>query len=187
MHVLQVLRAGASVVDFVKSGGLEADLGALELTAALHALQNVRRAADRRSQLWSVLNHLESAEAGFQASAAKRDLLNTAVRGYARDMAVTNLFYVRCIMVVCYIYLGERRLCSAMVERLRQLLADEQTGRWDEMAGVVIHALSGLVFVNVAITDGTPLSSTEMQEHLAAVEKLVRSRKAWTAGRQRKA
>jgi len=169
MQILNAIQTTRAIFAFVKSGGLEADLAALELDAALYALRNVQLARDRHSQVWSVINHLETAEVGLVSAIASNDMLTLAVRSYSIDVDESKLFLVRALIAACYLYVGERKLFAQTVHRMRSALSIDRVGGWDTITGNMIHAFSGLIFVNMFFAKGDILN--DEQKH-ACVNKL---------------
>jgi hypothetical protein len=171
MNLFDAVRTATSVIAFIEGGGLEADLGALELKAALAGLQSAKIASDRRAQIWSVVNHLETADVSLSDAISRHDIVTLAVRSYARDTDVGKLFLVRCIMAACYFYLKERELFERSIDRARTVMTQEQQYLgWDAIAGNVIHFFSGMAILNAFLAKGEILSQEDMKKCLDGLD-----------------
>lgn len=133
-----------SVAKYIEGGGIEKDLASLELYAAKDALHKSKAALDKRSQIWSVINHLETAEASLYKSVTSRKQMRIALNGFSRDVDISYLFDVCLMMASCYIYLDEHGLALKLIARAEGCYRLILEFNWAE----VVHLFSGMLFVS---------------------------------------
>ena len=124
------MKAARTAAGFVEGGPLGEALAELELAAARSALEKAPEARDRNAQVWSVVNHLESAQAAIESKLVGwRGAGHLAVRGANFMRLAMRREQILAVMAVCYIYLGENELARRAVDDgQRNLVLEVPTG-----------------------------------------------------------
>jgi hypothetical protein len=119
MQLLTIAGHAHSIYRWAHNGGLQSDLAELDLEAAEKAWEKAAVAADLKSQLRSVITHLESAEVKFERSlrleSANMDVWLT-YRPASSRADIYDLFKVRVLMAVCYFCVDDRPLAKKMLD-----------------------------------------------------------------------
>jgi hypothetical protein len=115
MDLVAAVSSGKKLHDFVNSSSLGDALAEIELDAAYQALAKVSDAKDKASQLWSVVNHLETAEvAAEKASRSPYGILDPVYSYECYDRRVVIIV----LLAIIYKYLGEEKLCMSTMDKL---------------------------------------------------------------------
>jgi hypothetical protein len=116
-----VAKNAKSVHSFIDDGTLFQvleTLGDVEYEAAKEAFEKVKRAKDKRAQLWSVVTHLETAHKAFEK--AWRSPYRKYFKMVSFMETVEKDQITLALMAVCYRYLGEEKLvldtCEKVIE-----------------------------------------------------------------------
>ena len=126
MDVVATVKAAGTVVRFIEGGPLAEGLAELNIAAAATDLDKARTARDKRAQVWSAVNHLESAEAALSSTVVGRPgQVQFALRMVNVNLLKRKLDYTRALMAVCYRYLGEEELARQAIERGRHRHHDD--------------------------------------------------------------
>lgn len=140
MDIVAGLNTAKSIKKFVE-GSMVDVLYNIEMKAAGDALKRVDFAKDVRSQLWSVINHLETAEA------AARSVLD----GHAKytslwnfDMAQINARNAIACRAICYKYLGETPLMEQCIHDIKLIDNMDAVPATIFTPLIVSHAVTGL-------------------------------------------
>jgi hypothetical protein len=115
MDLMAAVSSGKKLHDFANSSSLGEALAEIQLDAAYQALEKVSEAKDRVSQLWSVVNHLETAEVAAQR--AENSLYNY-VDAVHSDEARNRRVVIVVLLAIIYKYLGEEKLCMSTLDKL---------------------------------------------------------------------
>jgi hypothetical protein len=126
-------------------------LASLELQAASDALEKCKEAADWRGQMWSVINHLETAEAALCRAVTKNTFIRELLRGISRSADISDLFKVRLLMAAGYVYLGQKRLALKLLGRAEECYELIREGNF---VATVLSAYSGLIFIDAILASG---------------------------------
>jgi hypothetical protein len=173
MEFLKISKGLMSLYDYIEERGLEIDLAHLQARAAKEALTKAQIALDQRSQLWSVINHLESAEVALESYVSRGLLLKASLRPATLDVAKSDLVYIRTIMSVCYIYLGEKNLALRTLDKLDESISRIESVSDAEGLGsvVVMTATLPLVLVDFLVAGGgsRSLSGSKAVEEMKSV------------------
>ena len=117
----------------VRTGEIEEILSDSDLEAARDAFRKVSLANDRTAQIWSAVNHLESAHSKIRSAYYKK---KSYVLGKAMflDRMQKKDRYVLCVLSICYYFLGEKKLCIQSLQ-LAQDVKEEMYGHgiWQEI------------------------------------------------------
>ncbi|WP_406326802.1 hypothetical protein [Streptomyces sp. NBC_00203] len=116
IDLISALRVGQTVRGFIEGGPLTDALADLGLEAALDALGKSPDARDRRSQVWSAVNHLEAANAAYSSVVNKRGKFLTWTAPAHLELVVNRRRYILCLMAICYRYLEEEKLCHQALQ-----------------------------------------------------------------------
>lgn len=111
MDLVAAAENAASVRAFIEGAEFQemlAAIGGVELDAARDALKKRKHARDPRQQVWSAVNHLETAHVAFRRGCQSKTRKYLAGTRWSRacDLDVITL----CLMALCYRYLGEAEL-----------------------------------------------------------------------------
>lgn len=113
-------KLAGTALKFVEGGPLAEALAALNLQAAISALNKTQDAKDKRSQVWSAINHLEGALAALESKLRGRGgNVQYVLRGWNYHLLCVKRGYVLALMAICYVYLGEDELAEKAVEQGR--------------------------------------------------------------------
>ena len=134
---LTAIRTLASLKRYVEKGGLASDLAQLDLEAAATALKKSEMAQDPASQMWSAINHLESAETKYLSLYTDKVFARAAWNNEVRNEYWSDLVKVRLLMAACYLYLGETRLCLSALDSVRDCVAIRKAARTQERLGML--------------------------------------------------
>ncbi len=145
---------------YIDGGSFAYDLAEINLEAAQSAFQKVSDSADPGSQMWSVINHLEAAEASLVHYTSRMLFLKSAFRSYTLDIAKSNLVRVRLIMATCYLYLNERRNAHKVLRLAEEAAARVESNTSAESAGAFIYIISNMPLPIVGVVDAA-LSGSE--------------------------
>jgi hypothetical protein len=120
MELLAALKMAGTAARFVEGGPLADGLAALNVSAAITSMDKAATAHDKRSQIWSAINHLESAEAALESKLLGwRGKTHFMVRSGNFLLLKVKRDYVLAFMAICYRYLGEENLAQQAIERGR--------------------------------------------------------------------
>jgi hypothetical protein len=120
IELLTALKMAGTAARFVEGGPLAEGLAALGLSAALTSMDKAATADDKRSQIWSAINHLESAQAALESKLlGPRGKTQAMLRGGNFLVLKMKRQYVLALMAICYRYLGEEDLAQQAIERGR--------------------------------------------------------------------
>ena len=86
---------------YVFNGSLAEVLTDSELNAAREAMDKAKRAADKRSQIWSAVNHLEAVHARLEKEYKKGAIISWGKYQYAERMRDKDQ-WVLSLMATCY-------------------------------------------------------------------------------------
>jgi hypothetical protein len=115
--LFEVVSTARGLRDYILNGEMASLLGELELTAAQEALNKATLARDPESQVWSAVNHLESAHVGFRSTyKGQGRWYHSAATRCAQEVAAAKDRWVLCLMACCYKLLGEPKLCLKALE-----------------------------------------------------------------------
>lgn len=123
LTIFQLAGRAPSVIKYVEGGGLEHDLALIETKAAKDAFEKSKIAEDKKSQMsqiWSVINHLETAETALKPLVESQ--MNRNLKPFPWWVNVSELFNIRIFMASCYIYLEQRKLGLTMLDRAEDCL-----------------------------------------------------------------
>src|SRR5262245_1042789 len=109
--LLTVVKNISALKEFVTKGELGTCIGEIEFQAAREALSKAKIASDPAGQLWSAVNHLETAHHALSSQYKNRGAFyDSMAKRFKMDIAAATdrrgLFY----MAICYSCLGEWRL-----------------------------------------------------------------------------
>lgn len=116
-----VVKTAGTAVRFVEGGPLAEALAELDVSAARTALIKAENAVDKRSQVWSAVNHLEGAVAAIESkNQGARGKAHFTVRASNWMRLQIKRAYILALMAICYRYLGEEELAHQCVARGRE-------------------------------------------------------------------
>jgi hypothetical protein len=75
ISLVAAAKSANSIVSFVEGGALASAFAGIGIQLAKDALSKASHAKDKRAQVWSAINHLESAESALIAVVSAVDLL----------------------------------------------------------------------------------------------------------------
>ena len=124
------IKAARSAVRFVEGGPLGEALAELDPTLPARRSKKAPQALDRHAQVWSAVNHLESAQAAIESKLVGwRGAGHFAVRGANFMRLAIRREQILALMAVCYVYLGEDALADRAVrDGQRNLVLEVPTG-----------------------------------------------------------
>jgi hypothetical protein len=115
--ILAFIKTSARLKAFVESDDFATILADIECQAASAAIRNSKNAVDARAQIWSAVNHLETAYTAtlhrVKALLSTHTITPDSLTGVLGD----KLRCYKCMLAICYAALGEAQLC-------KQALAD---------------------------------------------------------------
>jgi ATP-dependent DNA ligase len=120
MGLVEVVRTSAALKRFIDQD-LQSHLGRLNLAAAANAMASAQEAKDKRSALWSVVNHLETAEATYYS------LLNTS----RRFEGAQCLLYTKALKATLFRSLDEEALVKREFEGSKEVVLKQNHDVWD--------------------------------------------------------
>ena len=120
MTLTEVVRTSTAIKNFIERD-LLSHLAQLNLSAAASAMAAVQDARDKTSALWSVINHLEAAEATYYAK------LSTCQRFEAAQC----LLYVKALKAVIYRALGEEKLVKRELDTSVGIVDKQNHDAWN--------------------------------------------------------
>jgi len=123
VNLVPVMNVAKSLDDFIDNELGEA-LCDVNLHAAAEALKKSSSASDKKSQIWSVINHLESAEASISSSYYNR--FNSGTSPYGAENNLAKLKYILTLMAICYMRVSEEELAGRTLYKIRTLKTPEQ-------------------------------------------------------------
>jgi hypothetical protein len=106
MDLIKIARNSTAISKFLQED-LSAYLTRCDLLAASNALKEAGMAIDKRSAYWSVVNHLEAAEAKCES----------AMSGITRSQTAEVLIYIAAIRALVLKDLGEHRLVRGALDK----------------------------------------------------------------------
>ena len=110
MDLVVAAKTARTVVKFVEGGPLGDALTELNMTAAATALRKAGDAEDKRAQVWSAVNHLESAEAAIEKQLQRKRLAALNPQRFGKVMSKYQ--FIKGLMAICYRYLDEEALAE---------------------------------------------------------------------------
>ncbi len=114
MTLVEVVKTSNAIKKFIEED-LLSHLAQINLSAAASAMAAVNHAEDKRSAIWSVINHLEATEAIYYAK------LNT----FHRFEAAQCLLYIKALKAVVYHSLGEGKLVKREFDSSLEVVAKQ--------------------------------------------------------------
>lgn len=122
--IVSAVQSYNSVCKFVTGGELleaVSTIGDIELEAARLALDGSRMARNPEAQVWSAINHLQTALIAYRkghknlSTGFKKNLSYSST-----TVVLRKLRWVSCLMAVCYLYVGEIELAKDAVKAARE-------------------------------------------------------------------
>jgi hypothetical protein len=110
MDLFATAGSARAIAKFVEGGGLSNAVADLGIEAAEDALSKVNHADDKRSQVWSAVNHLESAQVAAKDAFQRGKMVLFYLRSLKGMEVLTKRAYIFGLQAICYRYLGEKEL-----------------------------------------------------------------------------
>jgi hypothetical protein len=148
MELVAAVRSVKAVSDFVEGGPLGNALADLGLEAAKDALIKAFYAKDKRSQIWSAINHLEEAEVALRKATQDRKILMTFFHIERLAHLIIKRRYILGLMAICYRYLDERELAERTCLQLYEGIEGKKKGFVGATLGIVRDYANAINLLN---------------------------------------
>jgi hypothetical protein len=148
MDLATTAKLAGTAVKFVEGGPLAEALAELNMNSAISALNKAQNARDKRAQVWSAVNHLESAQSALESKlCGGRGTAQWVLRAHNWDTLRLKRCYVLALMAICYRYLEEEKLAQQAIELGRSSESFRPTGmHWAPwVAGAILGVPTGIV------------------------------------------
>lgn len=138
MNLLALAQNAQKLYQAITTGEIAEMLTDNDLAAARDAFRKVQLAEDREAQIWSAVNHLESAHSKLLSLCHNKRAYISSTNQFLRRMEEKDR-YVLCVMACCYFVLQEKKLC---LETLEMAEAIPERGR--KPAPLIVEAVNPL-------------------------------------------
>jgi hypothetical protein len=124
MDLIAIAGSARTIANFVEVGGLSNTVAELGIQAAEDALSKVHHAEDKRSQVWSAVNHLEAAQVAVRDTLRRNDTVLFHLLPIKHDELRQKRAYIFGLQAICYRYLGEKELTDRALSAIDHIYAD---------------------------------------------------------------
>lgn len=168
MDLVETLRNSGSLTRFLEGDSFVQLLAKVGVKAALNAFGKVEYVKDKKSQMWSVINHLEDAEAAIPSDIHKTSKnLKEWFIPIRADNRIGQKKYIQCVMALCYLYLDDQPAARNMLMKAKREgwygdRVDGKTNKLEEMvdnslilgiAQVVTQVINPLTWIDIFLSN----------------------------------
>lgn len=116
MDLVNFVRGTTTINQFVNGKDIVYALAELELDAAIAAVEGLHLASDKKSQIWSAINHLQAAER--KSLQAVQSGLTVNLVAHVFILRMNTRFSILGLLCILYIYVGEHALAEDTLEKM---------------------------------------------------------------------
>lgn len=136
-QLLAAIKTAKALEEFIRKGELADVISDVELASAKTALEKSKIANNPNAQVWSAINHLETAhQALLKSYKGKGTFYDMMATRFKMDIAAKKDRWVLTLMAICYKFLGELELCKSAIEETKHAHTE------DEVAPVISYILT---------------------------------------------